>query len=156
MPKCHNSNAYRTVRSTKALSSFPTSLLKASVSFQQSNGLRSFIRKHWTSSSFAFSTPGSADSNFFLRSNLAFSPAISFDTLPLLSSALRCFSAASPVILSRREGDWSDEGAESCSSDACSAIDLSFSASSAARRSSSEVTRDWILYSRLAERVVSD
>jgi hypothetical protein len=50
----------------------------------------------------------------------------------------------------------SEGGENSASWEVCSAMALSFSASSAARRSSSEVTRDWILNSRLAERVLSD
>lgn len=73
-----------------------------------------------------------------------------------LRSALRCFCVASPVTLSRRVGDSSDDGEDSESWETLSEISLSLSASSAARRSSSEVTRDCIFSSRFAERVVSD
>jgi hypothetical protein len=59
------------------------------------------------------------------------------------------------VILSRRVGVCS-EGVASESWEIFSAMDLSFSASSEASRSSSEVTLDWILSSRLADLVVSD
>lgn len=148
--------AYRTVLSTNSLSKRPTSLLKASLACQQSSGLRSFSLKHCTNSAFTFSTAGSSDSSFFRFSNLAFSSAISLETLVWLRSALRCFSAASPVTLSRSVGDSSDDGDDSESCETLSEISLSLSASSAARRSSSEVTRDCIFNSRSAERVLSD
>lgn len=68
-------------RSTKALSNFPTSALKASTSSQQSSGRRSFVRKHRTSSSFAFSTSLLGFSSFLRASSFARRVIISFCTL---------------------------------------------------------------------------
>ena len=145
--------AYLTARSTNSRSSLPTSRLNASLSAQQSRGLLSFIRKHCTSSSLAFSTPGSGCSSFFLLSSFFFSSSISLETLLRLNCAFFCDSAASPVSFSTSEGE---DPAESTSDETFSAMDSSLAASSFANRSSSEVTRVWILSSRLASLVLSD
>lgn len=71
---------YRTTFSTHLPSILLTSSLKASTSCQQSNGRRSFPRKHLTTSSRAFSTPGSRASislTFFRFSSFLFNSEIS-------------------------------------------------------------------------------
>ena len=73
--------AYLMAFSTNFCSNFATSLLNVSTCSQQSSGLRSFILKHPTISSFAFSTAGSIASSFFLFASLLLSSAISFETL---------------------------------------------------------------------------
>jgi hypothetical protein len=110
---------HRIVLSTNSLSNLPTSPLNASISFQQSSGLRSFVLKHATTASFALPTCASTCSSFFLAASFARSCSTSFVTLSRLMSFWRCFSArvdledVASASLLRREGESeSEEGSE--------------------------------------------
>ena len=83
-------------------------------------------------------------------------------TLGVLGSSFLLLPGTKEVTFSARVGESAEleseeeEGGDSASLEMESARDLSLACSSAARRSSSEVTRDWILSSRFEVRVVSD
>lgn len=86
------------MRSTNASSMRATSRLKASTSFQQSNGRRSCNRKQLTTSALAFSTPSSSTASFLLPSSLVRSCSISLMTESLDTSRLGCCRVCSRAV----------------------------------------------------------
>lgn len=149
--------AHRIVLSTNSFSSLPTSLLNVSTSFQQSNGRRSCILKHVTTSSLALFRSASTCSSFFLCSSLDLSCSISFVTLVLLMSCCLFFSArvdedevASTSFSVSEVSDWG------CSSPERVSLNFEKSCDPCSRSfSSSAVRRSWYCSSCAFERVAS-
>jgi hypothetical protein len=137
---------HRTTFSTHFSSTLLTSFLNRSTSCQQSNGLRSFPLKHFTTSSLAFSTSLSntpTSTTFFRFSSLCLRSSI----LCWMTARLSVRRLSSSEELLGSEGESSDDNLAERSLNVCS--------SRSWRRLSSSATRAWTWSSSVLARVES-
>jgi hypothetical protein len=148
---------HRMVFSTNSFSNRPTSFLNVSISFQQSSGRRSCVRRHATTASLALPTSASTCSSFFRLASFCLSCSTSSVTLFRLISFCRCFSArvaledVASEIFSTRDGWLGCSG----SSESVSLYLEKFWASCWRSFSSSAVRRSWYWSSCCRDRVES-